>query len=96
MTKTGPFDENSKTYYKLWIKLLEGHYMELFKQSEYTEVMTKTLTALNEFSDARQKVVNDLLKQMNIPTNLDIDELSKEIYLLKKRIRLIEKEQQEF
>ncbi len=96
MNKAGLCSENSKTYYKLWIKLLEGHYMELFKKAEYSEVMARTLTALTDFSEARQKVVNDLLKQMNIPTNLDIDELSKEIYLLKKRIRLIEKEQQDY
>lgn len=96
MTKTGPLDEKSKTYYNLWIKLLEGHYMELFKQPEYSDALAKTLGALNEFSEARQNVANDLLKQMNIPTNLDLDELSKEIYLLKKRVRLLEKELQEY
>jgi class III poly(R)-hydroxyalkanoic acid synthase PhaE subunit len=91
MAEAGPLDEKSKTYYKLWIKLLEGHYMELFKQPEYAEVLCKTLSALNEFVGARQTVVNDLLKQINIPSNLDLDELSKEIYLLKKRVRLLEK-----
>jgi polyhydroxyalkanoate synthase subunit PhaE len=95
MTEAGPLDEKSKTYYNLWIKLLEGHYMQLFKEPEYAEVMAKTLCALNEFSEARQSVVNDLLKQMNIPNNVDLDELSKEIYLLKKRVRLLEKERQE-
>lgn len=92
MAEAGPLDEKTKTYYNLWIKLLEGHYMELFKQPEYAEVMGKTLSALNEFSGARQTVVNDLLKQLNVPTNQDLDELSKEIYLLKKRVRLLEKE----
>lgn len=91
MAEAGPLDENSKTYYKLWIKLLEGHYMELFKQPEYAEVMNKTLSALNDFVGARQSVINDHLKQINIPSNLDLDELSKEIYLLKKRVRLLEK-----
>jgi class III poly(R)-hydroxyalkanoic acid synthase PhaE subunit len=91
MTEAGPLDEKSKTYYKIWIKLLEGHYMELFKQPEYTDILCKTLSALNEFAQARQTVVNDLLKQINIPSNLDLDELSKEIYLLKKRVRVLEK-----
>lgn len=92
MTETGPLDAKSKTYYNLWIKLLEGHYMQLFKQPEYADIMAKTLYALNEFHDARQSVVNDLLKQLSIPTIPDLDELSKEIYLLKKRVRLLEKE----
>ncbi len=90
MAETGPLDEKSKTYYNLWIKLLEGEYMALFKQPEYADAMGKTLCALNEFVGARQVVVNDALKQVNIPTNQDLDELSKEIYLLKKRVRTLE------
>lgn len=90
MSEAGPLDEKSKTYYNLWIKLLEGHYMELFKQPEYAELLGKVLAALNEFSQAKQVVVNDVLKQANIPTNQDLDELSKEIYLLKKRLRALE------
>jgi class III poly(R)-hydroxyalkanoic acid synthase PhaE subunit len=91
MTAAGPLDEKYKTYYNLWIKLLEGHYMELFKHPEYSAVMAKTLAALNEFVEARQTVVNDLLKQLNIPTHQDLDDLAKEIYLLKKRMRAYEK-----
>jgi class III poly(R)-hydroxyalkanoic acid synthase PhaE subunit len=87
MTEAGPLDEKSKTYYNLWIKLLEGHYMELFKQLEYSTVMAKTLDALNGYVEARQAVVNDVLKQFNVPSHQDLDELYKEIYLLKKRMR---------
>ena len=47
--------------------------------------------ALHEFSDAKNEIKNDLLKQLNVPTNLDFDELSKEIYLLKKRVRELER-----
>lgn len=91
MTEAGPLDEKAKTYYNLWIKLLEGHYMELFKAQEYSAAMAKTLAALNEYVDARKTVVNDLLRQFNIPTHQDLDELAKEIYLLKKRMRAYEK-----
>lgn len=91
MAETGCLDDKVKTYYNLWIKLLEGEYMELFQQPEYADAMGKTLCALNEFVKARQIVVDDALKQSNIPTNTDLDELSKEIYLLKKRLRILEK-----
>jgi class III poly(R)-hydroxyalkanoic acid synthase PhaE subunit len=90
LTEAGPLDEKTKTYYNHWIKLLEGHYMELFKHPDYSAAMVKTLAALNEFVDARQIVVNDLLRQFNIPTQQDLDELAKEIYLLKKRMRAFE------
>ena len=91
MAEAGPLDEKSKTYYNLWIKLLEGEYMELFQQPKFADLMGKTLGALNESTQARQAVIDDVLKQMNIPTNQDLDELSKEIYLLKKRVRALEK-----
>ncbi|MFT5727114.1 MAG: class III poly(R)-hydroxyalkanoic acid synthase PhaE subunit [Desulforhopalus sp.] len=90
MAEAGPLDEKPKTYYNLWIKLLEGEYMELFQQPEFADLMGKTLGALNEFVGARQAVIDDVLKQLNIPTNQDMDELSKEIYLLKKRVRALE------
>ena len=91
MAKAGPLDEKSKTYYNLWIKLLEGEYMELFQQPEFADTIGKTLSALTESVGARQAVINEVLKQMNIPANQDLDELSKEIYLLKKRVRILEK-----
>ena len=91
--ETDDLDDKTKTYYNLWIKLLEGEYMELFQQSEFADTMSKTLCALNEFVRARQIVIDGTLKQVNIPTNTDLDELSKEIYLLKKRLRIMEKKQ---
>ena len=65
--------------------------MTLFKQPEYAATMAKTLEALNEYTEARQAVVNDMLKQFNVPTHQDLDDLYKEIYLLKKRMRAFEK-----
>lgn len=91
MAEEGPLDEKSKTYYNLWVKLLEGHYMELFKQSEFIEGLSETLEALEDYSAARQAVVDDLLKMHAIPTQKEMDELYKEIYLLKKRMRGYEK-----
>ncbi len=87
----GPLDEKSKTYYNLWIKLLEGHYMELFKEPEFIDSLLQTLSALEEYSGARQAVVNDFLKMYAIPSHNDLDDLYKEIYLLKKRMREYEK-----
>jgi class III poly(R)-hydroxyalkanoic acid synthase PhaE subunit len=93
MAETGSIDERSKTYYNLWVKSMEGHYMELFQQEDYSEAMHKTLFTLHEFSKAKNEVINDVLKQLNIPNNIDFDELSKEIYLLKKRVRALERKQ---
>lgn len=88
----GALDQKLKTYYHLWIKILESHYMELFKDPEFIEGMSHTLEALEECSDSRQAVINDFLKICAIPTHNEMDDLYKEIYLLKKRMRSFEKE----
>ncbi len=92
MAEAGPLDDKSKTYYNLWIKVLEGHYMELFKAEEFTDSLGDTLTALNTFVEARRAVVNDVLKSYSIPTSNDLNDLYKEIYILKKRMRAYEKQ----
>ena len=91
MADSGKIDDNPRTYYNLWIKSMEGHYMELFKQEDYCDVLHRTLIALNNFSEAKNELMDDHLKQLNIPSNNDFDELSKEIYFLKKRIRALER-----
>jgi class III poly(R)-hydroxyalkanoic acid synthase PhaE subunit len=87
MTDTGELEDDPKVYYRLWIQVLEGCYMELFKQPEFPDALRKTIEALNEFYRTRQDVINDMLRSLSVPTQDDLDELYKEIHLLKKRLR---------
>ncbi len=92
LANEGNLPEDSKTYYKMWIKILEGHYMTLFQSSEYTKVLNKTLHSMSEFSEAKKELLQDtLLYMVPVPTQKEMDELYKEIYLLKKRIKELEK-----
>jgi len=87
----GNLPEDSKVYYQMWIKILEGHYMTLFQSSEYTKILNKTLHSMSEFSEAKKDLLQDtLLYTLPIPTQKEMDELYKEIYLLKKRIKELE------
>jgi class III poly(R)-hydroxyalkanoic acid synthase PhaE subunit len=95
MTRTGELPEDFKRYYQMWIKILEGHYMTLFQSKQYTETMAKTLDALNRFLSARNEVLQDALKLLPISTHRDMDEVNREIYLLKRRIRSLEKKLQD-
>ena len=52
--------------------------------------MSKAVSAMNVFLTARQKVVEALLKTVPVPTQEELDELYREIYLLKKRLRKLE------
>jgi class III poly(R)-hydroxyalkanoic acid synthase PhaE subunit len=87
MTDKGELEDDPKGYYRLWIQVLEGCYMELFKQPEFPDALRKTIDALNQFYRARQEVVNDMLRSLSVPTQDDLDELYKEIHALKKRLR---------
>ena len=88
----GNLPEDSKAYYQMWVKILEGHYMTLLQSLEYTQSMNKTLASLTEFSAAKKETLQDaLLFLLPVPTQKEMDELYKEIYVLKKRIRKLEK-----
>ena len=87
----GNLPKDSKVYYQMWIKILEGNYMTLLQSSEYTKILNKTLHSMSEFSEAKKDLLQDtLLYTLPIPTQKEMDELYKEIYLLKKRIKELE------
>jgi polyhydroxyalkanoate synthesis regulator phasin len=91
LTDKGDLPEDPKKYYQMWIKILEGHYMTLFQSPEYTRALNKTLDSMSEFSKAKKEVFQDFLNMLPVPTHKEMDELYKEIYLLKKRIKELEK-----
>jgi hypothetical protein len=87
----GKLPQQFKDYYGLWVKILEGHYMSLFKSPEYSQTVARTLDAMAEFMVARRRTLEDTMQCLPVPTQRDMDELYKEIYTLKKRIRELEK-----
>lgn len=88
----GKLSENYNEHYKRWIKILEGHYMALFKSPEYLEAMNRTLNSLEDLLSTRDAISQDMMKLLAMPTQNDMDDLYREIYHLKKRIRQLEKD----
>jgi len=95
MLEKGEISDNYKEYYSMWIKILEGHYMKLLQSPEYTQVMAKTIQSLVEYRSARDEMMYDILKNLPIPTNRDMDELYKEFYELKKKVRELSRKMEE-
>ncbi len=83
--------DNSQEYYRLWIKVLEGHYMTLFKSPDYLDAMRKALKTMTEFNMARHDMLQDLIQMLPIPSNKDMDELYKDNYVLRKQVKEMEK-----
>lgn len=90
MVEQGNLPSNTKDFYNLWVKTLEKNYASLFRSNEYLSALSKTLNALCDFMSARREILQDMLQQLPIPTQKDMDELYKEIYTLKKRVRELE------
>ncbi len=93
MAENGTLPEDTKVYYNMWVKVLEGHYMTLYQTPEYVETMARTINALAEFSAARDAVLEDLLSQLPVARKSEMDDMARELYELKKRLRKLEKEQ---
>ena len=91
LSKEGNLSENFKDYYHMWIKILEGHYMTLLKSPDYTRALSKAINSAEDFIAARQELLTDGLKTLNIPTEKDMDEVYKELYLMKKKVKALEK-----
>lgn len=91
MAEIGELPEDANVYYQMWIKILEGHFMTLFQTPEYVQALSKTLTALSTFSKAKDAVFEDLIKGLPIAQRSEMDDLAREVYELKKRIRTLEK-----
>jgi polyhydroxyalkanoate synthase subunit PhaE len=91
LTEAGALPEDSREYYRMWVKTLEGHFMTLFQSSQYNEALGNTMAAYGDYLGARNGIIQDMLQSFPIPTNKEMNELYKELYLLKKKVRELEK-----
>lgn len=83
--------DDPKIIYKMWIKALEGFYMQMLQSPEYTRALNTVIKAHADHKEAQGKILQTVLHQLQIPTNKEMSELYKDIYLLKKKIRILEK-----
>jgi len=91
MAQEGVFPKEIKDSYAIWVKILEGHYMNLFKSKEYTEALHNTISRMEDYILAKNSCMQDVLQLLPIPTNKEMDDLYKEFHLLKKRVKELEK-----
>ena len=90
MAENGTLPEDTKVYYNMWVKVLEGHYMTLYQTPEYVETMARTINALADFSAAKNAALEDLLSLLPVARKSELDDMAREMYALKKRLRKLE------
>jgi len=92
MAEEGNLPSQTKESYGMWLKILEGHYMNLFKSKEYTDTLHRTLNKLEDFLIAKNDSMRDFLQLLPVVTQRDMDDLYKEFHVLKKRVKELEKQ----
>jgi len=92
MAEEGSLPKDTKESYAMWLKILEGHYMSLFKSKDYTDALHRTLGNLEDFIIARDQALNDILQFLPVVTHKDLAILYREFYDLKKRVKALEKQ----
>lgn len=92
MAEEGNLPKEAKESYNIWIKILEGHYISLFRSKEYTDTLHRTLNTLEDFIIVRNRMLEDYLQLLPIVTQKEMEELYKEFYVLKKRVKELEKQ----
>lgn len=91
MAQEGNMPKETKEHYAMWVKILEGHYMTLFKSQEYVNELHNTINKLEDYILAKNDILQDFLQFFPVPTNKEMDVLYKEFHLLKNRVKELEK-----
>jgi polyhydroxyalkanoate synthesis regulator phasin len=65
--------------------------MTLFQSPEYNKALGETMNALEDYLAARSRILQDMLQSLPVPSRKEMEDLCKEVYLLKKKIRSLEK-----
>ncbi|KQC06741.1 MAG: hypothetical protein APR62_00980 [Smithella sp. SDB] len=92
MAEEGNLPKEAKESYTIWIKILEGHYISLFRSKEYTDTLHRTLNTLEDFIIVRNRMLEDFLQMLPVVTQKEMEELYKEFHVLKKRVKELEKQ----
>ncbi len=86
MLENGEIENEPAQFYNEWIKVLEGNFMQLLKSEEYTGLLNNLIRSLADYKGVKTDVTNVLLNEFQIPTNKDMDEVYKELYIMKKKV----------
>ncbi len=87
LKEKGESADDFKVYYGMWIKILEGHYMSLFRSDEYNQALSRLLNETAAFRITGHEVISEFIEFLPVPTNKEMDEVYKELYTLKKQTK---------
>ncbi len=80
--------EKCKDFYKICIETYSETFKEFMKSCHFASDMGKLNSLLMDFQIYNREMLEEnYLKPMNLPTKTEIDEINKELYSLKKKVK---------
>ncbi len=80
--------ERYKDFYKVWIETYSETFKEFLKSGHFASDMGRLMSYSIEFQKYNKEMLEEnYLKPANLPTKTEIDEINKELYSLKKKVR---------
>jgi len=87
-TEGGTGIERYKELYNIWIESYSDKFKEFLRSGHFSSEMGKFMSSYLDFQKYNREMLEEnYLKPANLPTKSDIDELNKELYLLKKQVK---------
>ena len=80
--------ETYKDFYKLWIETYSETFKEFLKSGHFSSDMGTLMSySIDYQKNNREMLEENYLKTLGLPTRTEIDEINKEVYLLKKQVK---------
>ncbi len=80
--------EAYKDFYKLWIDTYSDTFKEFQRSGHFASNMGALMSRFIDFQKINRELLEDnLMKPMNLPTRIEIDEINREVYSLKKTVK---------
>lgn len=91
MLKTGNQPKTFEEFYNYWKTTLSNNFDQLFYSDEFSKFLGNFVDSLMILKIDIDKVLEDSLKNLPIPTKTDMDSLYKTVYELKKEVRTLKR-----
>jgi poly[(R)-3-hydroxyalkanoate] polymerase subunit PhaE len=82
---------DTKELYNKWIPILESEFAHLMRTPEYLSALERLLAAQSAFKSVKDEVIQDMTSSLPFVGRSEMDELYKELYQLRKRVKELEK-----
>ena len=80
--------ENYRDFYSIWLETYSDTFKDFLKSGHFANDIGKYVADMMDVGQYNKEMLEmNVLKPMNVPTKSEIDEIHKELYLLKKKVK---------